>query len=106
MRVLPRVRPFGTQAWVRYAKFEMQHGQIGLARQCYERAVEELGEEGQTVGCSPVGCPTACPCCAAANMAAAAHVQHAVRAKWRCLGRGRQWAAPLSALAVAATTAC
>jgi len=37
------------QAWVRYAKFEMQNGKVGLARQCYERAVEDLGEDAQTV---------------------------------------------------------
>lgn len=34
---------------MRYAKFEFQNGQVALARQCYERAVEELGEEGETV---------------------------------------------------------
>lgn len=37
------------KAWVRYAKFEMQNGEIGLARKCYERAVEELAEDGETV---------------------------------------------------------
>ncbi len=37
------------KAWVRYAKFEMQNGEVGLARKCYERAVEELGEDGETV---------------------------------------------------------
>lgn len=37
------------QAWVRYAKFEMKNGEVQLARQCYERAVEELGEDAQTV---------------------------------------------------------
>lgn len=37
------------QAWVRYAKFEMQNGEVGLARRCYERAVDELGEDAQTV---------------------------------------------------------
>lgn len=44
VRCLPTVK-----AWVRYAKFEMKHGELELARQCYERAVEELGEDGQTV---------------------------------------------------------
>ena len=37
------------KAWVRYAKFEMKNGQVGLARQCYERAVGEMGEDAQTV---------------------------------------------------------
>ena len=37
------------KAWVRYAKFEMKNGQIGLARRCYERAVGEMGEDAQTV---------------------------------------------------------
>jgi hypothetical protein len=46
------------QAWVRYAKFEMQNGQVGLARQCYERAVEELGEDAQTV--SPAAQKSVC----------------------------------------------
>lgn len=40
------------KAWVRYAKFEMQNGEVALARGCYERAVEELAEDGETV--SPV----------------------------------------------------
>ena len=40
------------KAWVRYAKFEMQNGEIGLARKCYERAVEELAEDGETVSFS------------------------------------------------------
>lgn len=44
VQVLPTVK-----AWVRYAKFEMQNGEIGLARKCYERAVEELGEDAETV---------------------------------------------------------
>ena len=37
------------KAWVRYAKFEMKNGQVGLARTCYERAVGEMGEDAQTV---------------------------------------------------------
>ena len=37
------------KAWVRYAKFEMKNGQVGLARRCYERAVGEMGEDAQTV---------------------------------------------------------
>lgn len=37
------------KAWVRYAKFEMKNGQVGLARKCYERAVGEMGEDAQTV---------------------------------------------------------
>ena len=40
------------KAWVRYAKFEMQNGEIGLARKCYERSVEELAEDGETVSLS------------------------------------------------------
>ncbi len=44
---LPSTR---TQAWVRYAKFEFQNGEVALARRCYERGVEELGEDAQTVG--------------------------------------------------------
>lgn len=44
VQCLPTVK-----AWVRYAKFEMKNGQVGLARQCYERSVGELGEDGQTV---------------------------------------------------------
>lgn len=37
------------KAWVRFAKFEMQNGEVSLARKCYEQAVEELGEDGETV---------------------------------------------------------
>lgn len=38
------------KAWVRYAKFEMQSGgDVGAARACYERAVEELGEDANNV---------------------------------------------------------
>ena len=44
VQCLPSVK-----AWVRYAKFEMKNGQVGLARQCYERAVGEMGEDAQTV---------------------------------------------------------
>lgn len=44
VQCLPTVK-----AWVRFAKFEMKNGQIGLGRQCYERAVGELGEDGQNV---------------------------------------------------------
>ena len=44
VEILPSVK-----AWVRYAKFEMKNGDVALARQCYERAVESLGDEAQTV---------------------------------------------------------
>jgi crooked neck len=44
VEILPSVK-----AWVRYAKFEMSNGNVALARRCYERAVESLGEDGQTV---------------------------------------------------------
>ena len=44
VQCLPTVK-----AWVRFAKFEMQNGEIPLARACYERAVEQLGEDAQTV---------------------------------------------------------
>lgn len=44
VKCLPTVK-----AWARYAKFEMQNGQVGLARRCYERAIEQLGEDAQTV---------------------------------------------------------
>ena len=44
IEILPSVK-----AWVRYAKFEMSNGNVALARNCYERAVESLGEDGQTV---------------------------------------------------------
>ncbi|PRW59332.1 Crooked neck 1 [Chlorella sorokiniana] len=41
VKCLPSVK-----AWVRYAKFEMQSGgDVGAARACYERAIEELGED-------------------------------------------------------------
>jgi hypothetical protein len=43
------------QSWVRYAKFELGNGEVALARRCYERAVEELGEDAQTVGCAEPG---------------------------------------------------
>ena len=43
------------KAWVRYAKFEMKNSEIGLARAAYERAVEELGEDAQTVRHHPQG---------------------------------------------------
>ena len=43
VRCLPTVK-----AWVRYAKFELQHANDpAAARRCYERAVEELGEDSQ-----------------------------------------------------------
>ena len=50
VEILPSVK-----AWVRYAKFEMKNGDVARARQCYERAVESLGEEAQTVGVLRVG---------------------------------------------------
>ena len=48
VQCLPTVK-----AWVRFAKFEMQNGEIPLARACYERAVEQLGEDAQTVSLLP-----------------------------------------------------
>ncbi|GLJ29939.1 hypothetical protein SUGI_0591840 [Cryptomeria japonica] len=36
------------KAWIRYAKFEIKNGEIPKARRCYERAVDKLGEDGQT----------------------------------------------------------
>ena len=44
VQCLPTVK-----AWVRFAKFEMQNGDVGRARQSYERAVEQLAEDAQTV---------------------------------------------------------
>ena len=44
------------KAWVRYAKFEMKNGQVGLARKCYEQAVGEMGEDAQTVSLTSVTC--------------------------------------------------
>lgn len=49
VRCLPTVK-----AWVRFAKFEMQNGEVARARRCYERAVEELGDDAQTV----ISCPS------------------------------------------------
>ena len=47
VQCLPTVK-----AYVRYAKFEMQNGDIPRARACYERAVEQLGDDAQTVSFS------------------------------------------------------
>lgn len=44
VQCLPTVK-----AWVRYAKFEMQNGAVDQARTCYERSVEQLAEDAQTV---------------------------------------------------------
>ncbi len=44
VRCIPTVK-----AYVRYAKFEMRNGDVVRSRRCYERAVEELGEDAQTV---------------------------------------------------------
>jgi hypothetical protein len=44
VEILPTVK-----AWVRYAKFEMQHNDVTRARTCYERALEALGDDGHTV---------------------------------------------------------
>jgi crooked neck len=33
--------------YIKYAKFEMKNGDVGRARAVYERAVEELGEDGR-----------------------------------------------------------
>lgn len=44
VRCLPTVK-----AWVRFAKFEMRNGEVGRARGCYERAVEEMGDDANTV---------------------------------------------------------
>lgn len=44
VRCIPTVK-----SWVRYAKFEMKEGEVARARRCYERAVEELGDDAQTV---------------------------------------------------------
>lgn len=38
----------GDKAWIRYAKFEVRNGEIERARRCYERAMDQLGEDGQT----------------------------------------------------------
>ena len=52
VQCLPTVK-----AWVRYAKFEMQNGDVARARMCYERAVEQLAEDAQTVrACLLVTC--------------------------------------------------
>ena len=40
---------------MRYAKFEMQEaGDVAAARTCYERAVDELGEEANNVSSAAV----------------------------------------------------
>ncbi len=45
VKCLPSVK-----AWVRYAKFEMKSGgDVMAARACYERSVEELGDDANTV---------------------------------------------------------
>jgi crooked neck len=44
VEVLPSVK-----AWVRYAKFELQHNDVARARSCYERAMEALWEDSHTV---------------------------------------------------------
>ena len=44
VRCIPTVK-----SYVRYAKFEMRNGDVLRSRRCYERAVEELGEDAQTV---------------------------------------------------------
>jgi hypothetical protein len=41
-----------THVWgvvCRYAKFEMSVHEVGRARACYERALEEMGEDAHTV---------------------------------------------------------
>ena len=48
VRCIPTVK-----SYVRYAKFEMRNGDVTRSRRCYERAVEELGEDAQTVRPSP-----------------------------------------------------
>ena len=48
VRCIPTVK-----SYVRYAKFEMRNGDVARSRRCYERAVEELGEDAQTVRPSP-----------------------------------------------------
>ena len=35
---------------MRFAKFEMKNGDLAAARHCYERAVDELGEDANNVG--------------------------------------------------------
>jgi hypothetical protein len=35
---------------VRFAKFELRNGDVARARQCYERGLQDLGDEAQTVG--------------------------------------------------------
>ena len=44
IRCIPEVK-----AWVRYAKFEMQNGDVARARGVYERAVQELDGEANLV---------------------------------------------------------
>lgn len=49
LRSPPALLP-AVKAWVRYAKFEMQSGgDVAAARACYERAIEELGEDANNV---------------------------------------------------------
>ena len=46
----PTPPPRAVKAWVRYAKFEMREGgDVAAARACYERAVEELGDDANNV---------------------------------------------------------
>lgn len=51
----PRPRPPANatapkvKSWVRYAKFEMKHSNVAGARTCYERALEALGDDANTV---------------------------------------------------------
>jgi len=53
----------------RYAKFEMQVHEVARARTCYERGLEALGEDANTVSTAhcygPLGCCRQCPGAAA-----------------------------------------
>ncbi len=57
VRCIPTVK-----SYVRYAKFEMRNGDVVRSRRCYERAVEELGEDAQTVraSCCPSSIHASC----------------------------------------------
>ncbi len=51
VEILPSVR-----SWVRFAKFELRSGDVARSRQTYERALQDLGEEAQSVGAAaPAG---------------------------------------------------
>lgn len=104
--ILPSVK-----AWVRFAKFELQNNDVARSRSCYERAMEALGEDANTVShsCLLMQCGInfhqlmACDtiilsCCSTSTLC--------VYVLYRCFGLSCQSVVPAALFCVCAKCVC